>query len=175
VVVVARGPGGALPRLAAPRRTLRRALLAHSEFPLETMFQVVDSHVYGRPDSAGSLFGDGDRAFRGRDPAAPVRPDRAFLRRMCGELSEMFGAHVGCAPAGGGVIDESEDDRPFVERQQGVIVMGGLGGDGFALAPALGERIARSLAEGTDDFGLGPEEAASLAGALAMPAPDEPC
>ena len=176
-VVVARGPGGPLPRVGAPRRTLRRVLLARSRLALESMFRVVDTRVYGRPDSDGSLLGDGDRLFSGRDPGAAVRPDRAFLARMCGELSEMFGTHVGCTPAGGGVIEKSDDDRPFIERQEGVLVFGGLGAEGFALAPALGERIARALVEGSDITDLNDALVAGpdLAAALMSPNSDEPC
>jgi glycine oxidase len=127
-VVVASGAGAArLVRGLALQREAAR--LARVRLALPAMFHVVETGVYGRPDGAASCLA-GNHAL-------------PQIRRAMGE---MFGGAPAVRDAGGAIIVRTRDDVPVLRRvSETVFVLTGLGGDGLALAPALGESAAEWL------------------------------
>ena len=103
-----------------PARTVR----ARIEVP--SMFHVVETGFYARPDGAGG-------AVAGNGSLAGIRR----------EAARAFGRPVACRGAGGGVIVFTHDRAPVLRRMsETTFVLTALGGDGLALGPALGERAA---------------------------------
>ncbi len=105
----------------APGRRVR-AVLARADVRVPTMFHVLDSGLYMR----GALAGDGSIAN---------------VRRA---LAEALGAR--CSFLRAGTVAMSR--RPIVRRRGRVWIVGGFGGDGLALAPAIGERVADEVIRG---------------------------
>jgi glycine/D-amino acid oxidase-like deaminating enzyme len=124
--------------------TLRRAECAKTDAALPAMFHVVDTGLYARPDGRGSVAGDGD-APRRAAPRGPVRPTRRAADAVARELASVLGRPVRAAPASAGVLAFARDGRPIVAREGRTWTVAGFGGDGLALAPALGERVAEEV------------------------------
>ena len=96
-----------------------RAVLARASLRAPSMFHVVDTGLYMREDLAGDTTMANVRATLADATGATC----AFLRADT----------VAMAP------------RPIIRRRGNVWAFGGLAGDGLALAPALGERLADEL------------------------------
>jgi glycine/D-amino acid oxidase-like deaminating enzyme len=145
-VVLALGAAGLgmLPEVGLrPRRTQ----LARLSTPLPAMFHVLDTGLYARPDGAGSVVGDGDEPWDGREGEPATAPTPEFLEHVRGEAARVLRRPGTVRGLGGGVIAATRSRRPVVLRGGNVWILAGLGGDGLALAPALGERIADRILE----------------------------
>jgi glycine/D-amino acid oxidase-like deaminating enzyme len=131
VVVLAPGPsaGGLVRGLGL---VLRPARVARTRLALPAMLHHVESGLYARPDGTGhALVGDGSHAA---------------VRRG---VAQIFGGPRACVPLLGGTTAHTADGRPVLRRLDGrTWVLAGLGGDGLALGPALGERVAALLLRG---------------------------
>jgi glycine/D-amino acid oxidase-like deaminating enzyme len=121
--------------------SLRRAECARADVSLPAMFHVVDTGLYARPEGAGSLAGARD-APRAGAPRGPVQPTRRAADAIARELASVVGRPVRAAPASAGVLAFARDGRPIVAREGRTWIVAGFGGDGLALAPAIGERVA---------------------------------
>jgi glycine/D-amino acid oxidase-like deaminating enzyme len=137
-IVVAAGP---LTARLVPGVRLRRmpARLARLSVRLPSMLHLVETGFYARPDgSGGAVAGDGSIAAIRRDAA------------------RVFGTGAACVGAGGGFVVATHDGRPLLERvDETTFVLTGMGGDGLALAPAMGERVARLLGDAPEDHHAG--------------------
>jgi glycine/D-amino acid oxidase-like deaminating enzyme len=96
-----------------------RAVLARASVRVPSMFHVVDTGLYMREDLAGDTTMANVRATLADATGAACR----FLRADTVAMSP----------------------RPIVRRRGNVWTFGGFAGDGLALAPALGERLADDL------------------------------
>ncbi len=104
---------------STPGARVERAALARASVRVPTMFHVLDTGLYMRDDLAGDTT-------------------IANIRRC---MHETLGASV-CFLRAGRVAMKR---RPIVRRRGDTWTVGGFGGDGLALAPAIGEQIAESL------------------------------
>jgi glycine/D-amino acid oxidase-like deaminating enzyme len=122
------------PLVAGVRIRREPARIARARVTVPISFHVVESGFYARPDGAGhAIVGDGSL------PA---------IRR---EAARVLGRGVRCVGAGGGEIAVAPRGRPIVRRvDKTTYVVAGLGGDGLALGPALGERVASMLLDGAE-------------------------
>lgn len=66
----------------------RASRLARSGARLSSMFHILDSGVYARPDAGGLIAGDGDELWTDPDVPATVTPD--FLAHLEKELGEIL-------------------------------------------------------------------------------------
>jgi len=124
-ILVASGAGAArfVRGLGLERET---ALLVGVRLALPAMFHVVETGLYARPD--GAL-----RCLAGNHAVPQIRRG----------LGEMFGVSPAVREAGRAVIVRTRSGTPLLRRMsETVFVLTGFGGDGLALAPALGERAA---------------------------------
>ncbi|MBL5973132.1 MAG: FAD-dependent oxidoreductase [Candidatus Leucobacter sulfamidivorax] len=110
-------------------------------------------HVFGSPAVDGCSVGI---SWDATGPIAADRPELMDRRIDADELSE-FGAEVQSLltglwpePVGYGVHHDSytADKTPIVDSRGGIVVVAGLSGHGFKLAPALGELASRLAVHG---------------------------
>lgn len=129
---------------ASDRRASR---LARSGARLSSMFHILDSGVYARPDAGGLLAGDGDEVWPDPDLLPTASP--GFLASLEKELGEILPAPAGLTGAGAGVLSFTASRRPIVRPVGKNWLVHAFGGDGLALAPAMAEQVARSIVEGS--------------------------
>jgi tRNA 5-methylaminomethyl-2-thiouridine biosynthesis bifunctional protein len=144
-----------MPGLALERR---RAQVARVAAVPPAMVHVVDTGIYmrpggpGGPGGSGGLAGDGDSPWRARHEPPPGQVTRSFLRELERRLGAMLALPPALGAARGGLVAWTVDRQPLsgrAGRGEGTWALGALGGDGLALAPALGEELVdRILAEG---------------------------
>jgi len=117
--------------------------LARVQAPLSTMVHILDTGIYLRPEGRGALAGDGDTVWVGEPAPQTVTP--AFLAHMDRELAFVLRRPVKSEPVSAGIIATTPDQRPIVRGQGRNWILTGFGGDGLALAPALGEQVAEQI------------------------------
>ncbi|MGH7151993.1 MAG: FAD-dependent oxidoreductase, partial [Planctomycetota bacterium] len=122
---------------------VRRAQAARARGRLSAMFHVLDTGLYARPDGRFLVAGDGDMPWRGTPDARASRVTRTFLGEVAAELGRTLRQCGAPAPGSAGLVAMTADRRPVVGRRGAVWVACGFGGDGFALAPAFAEEVAR--------------------------------
>ncbi|MCI0587221.1 MAG: FAD-binding oxidoreductase [Planctomycetes bacterium] len=122
---------------------VRRAQTARARGRLSAMFHVLDTGLYARPGGRFVVAGDGDAPWGRAPDARASRVTRRFLGETAAELRRTLRACGEPAPASAGLVAMTPDGRPVVGRRGAFWVACGFGGDGFALAPAFGEEVAR--------------------------------
>lgn len=142
LVVVATGWRADLrAHMRLPAVSLRTAAVVRGEGSLPAMFHVLDTGLYARPDGTGFLAGDGDGPGEADRPP-PRRPEPPTVERIAAGLRAVLRRVGRVRPVSAGLLARTRSRRPFVVERAGLVVLGGLGGDGLSLAPAIGERLA---------------------------------
>ncbi len=122
---------GASLRLPGTDRSRSVAASVRTPRRMPAMVHVLDTGFYGRPDGPGrAVVGDGEPPMRGARGVAGIlgRPARS-IRVWSGTCVMTADGRPLCGP--------TPDPRTWV--------LGGLGGDGLALAPALAEDLAAAM------------------------------
>lgn len=128
----------------------RASRLARSSARLSSMFHILDSGVYARPDAGGLIAGDGDELWP--DPDLPPAASPDFLAGLEKELAEVLPTPAGLTGAGAGVLSFTASGHPIVRPAGKNWLIHAFGGDGLALAPAMAEQVARSIIEGSTEI-----------------------
>ncbi len=119
----------------------------------------VDGHkLYGRQTMRGNLaYGGGPHEWVDVDNMGPVaRPSTPLMRNLASRLAELLprAAHLNIIRSWAGIIENSPDGRPIIERLNSPdnVVVASMSGVGFGLSPASGHAIRDLVIDGTCSF-----------------------
>ena len=119
----------------------------------------VDGHkLYGRQTMRGNLaYGGGPHEWIDVDETGPVdRPSTPLMRNLASRLAELLpkAAHLNVIRSWAGVIENTPDGRPIIDRLPGSdnVVVATMSGVGFGLSPASGHAIRDLVMDGACSF-----------------------
>lgn len=129
-------------RLKTISSTIVRTYLS---FP--SMLHVLDSGLYLRPDGKSKVIaGDGDSVWKGSLDKCDVNP--ASESAICSKLENLFDKKTKPITSHAGLVAMTRDQHPIAkptDQNRKIWVFTGLGGDGLALGPSLGEALASQI------------------------------
>ena len=119
----------------------------------------VDGHkLYGRQTMRGNLaYGGGPHEWIDVEATGPVdRPSTPLMRNLASRLAELLpkAAHLNVIRSWAGVIENTPDGRPIIDRLPGSdnVVVATMSGVGFGLSPASGHAIRDLVMDGACSF-----------------------
>ena len=119
----------------------------------------VDGHkLYGRQTMRGNLaYGGGPHEWVDVEATGPVaRPSTPLMRNLASRLAELLpkAAHLNVIRSWAGVIENTPDGRPIIDRLPGSdnVVVATMSGVGFGLSPASGHAIRDLVLDGACSF-----------------------
>ncbi|MEG3153714.1 NAD(P)/FAD-dependent oxidoreductase [Sphingomonas sp. RB1R13] len=119
----------------------------------------VDGHkLYGRQTMRGNLaYGGGPHEWVDIEEGGPVaRPSTPLMRNLASRLAELLpkAAHLNVIRSWAGVIENTPDGRPIIDRLPGSdnVVVATMSGVGFGLSPASGHAIRDLVIDGVCSF-----------------------
>ena len=161
-LVVAAGPqsGLLLAPLGAnlPLAPARAEMIVTEPAPLMTIGGVDGNGLYGRQTLRGNLaFGGGPHEWMEVDENGPnARPSTPLLRNISRRVAELLpkAAHLRVIRSWAGVIENTPDGRPVIERLSDPdnAVVATMSGVGFGLSPASGRAIRDLVIDGRCSF-----------------------
>ncbi len=161
-VVVAAGPQ--IPQLMAqlgvtvPLASARAEMIITEPAPIMPIGGVDGHKLYGRQTMRGNLaYGGGPHEWIDVDAAGPAaRPSTPLMRNLASRLAELLpkAAHLNIIRSWAGVIENSPDGRPILERLSSPdnVVVASMSGVGFGLSPASGHAIRDLVIDGACSF-----------------------
>ena len=150
-VVVAAGPQ--IPQLMAqlgvnvPLAAARAEMIITEPAPMMPLTGVDGHKLYGRQTMRGNLaYGGGPHEWLDVDADGPAaRPSTPLARNLAKRLAELLpkAAHLNVIRSWAGVIENSPDGRPLIDRLTSPdnVVVASMSGVGFGLSPASGHAI----------------------------------
>jgi sarcosine oxidase subunit beta len=161
-LVVAAGPqsGLLLEPLGVhlPLAPARAEMIVTEPAPLMAVGGVDGNGLYGRQTLRGNLaYGGGPHEWIDLDAAGPTAwPSTPLLRNLSRRLSELLpkAAHLRVIRSWAGVIENTPDGRPVIERlshPQNVVICT-MSGVGFGLSPATGHAVRDLVIDGACTF-----------------------
>jgi sarcosine oxidase, subunit beta len=161
-LVLAAGPQtallGAKLGLDIPIVVGRAEMIVTEPAPMMPLGGVDGNGLYGRQTLRGNLaYGGGPHEWVEIDESGPVlRPTTPLTRNLARRLAELFpkAAHVQVIRSWSGMIENTPDGRPILERAAGLenVVVATMSSVGFGLSPASGHAISDLVLEGTCSF-----------------------
>ncbi len=161
-VVVAAGPqtGRLLAPLGVdvPLAAARAEMIITEPAPMMKLGGVDGNKLYGRQTMRGNLaYGGGPHEWIDVGDAGPVaRPSTPLTRSLAKRLAELFpnAAHLNVIRSWAGVIENSPDGRPIIDRLSSPdnVVVASMSGVGFGLSPASGHAIRDLVLDGACSF-----------------------
>jgi sarcosine oxidase subunit beta len=161
-LVIAAGPqsGMLLEPLGVdfPVTSARAEMIVTEPAPMMAIGGVDGNGLYGRQTLRGNLaFGGGPHEWIDIAPDGPAaRPVSPLARNLARRVAEMFpkAAHLNVIRSWAGVIENSPDGRPIIDRlgDPGNVTVATLSGVGFGLSPASGHAIRDLVVDGTCSF-----------------------
>ena len=161
-VAIAAGPQTG--RLAAmvgidlPLAAARAEMIVTEPAPMMKLGGVDGNGLYGRQTLRGNLaYGGGPHEWLDIDGEATPRPvNTPVVASLARRLAEMFPrlGHVRVIRSWGGIIENTPDGRPILERQADPsnLVLATMSSVGFGLSPATGRALAQLVTQGHCDF-----------------------
>jgi sarcosine oxidase, subunit beta len=161
-VVVAAGPQ--IPQLMAqlgvtvPLAPARAEMIITEPAPKMPIGGVDGHKLYGRQTMRGNLaYGGGPHEWVDVDETGPTaRPSTPLMRNLASRLAEMLpkAAHLNIIRSWAGVIENSPDGRPIIDRLTSPdnVVVASMSGVGFGLSPASGHAIRDLVIDGKCSF-----------------------
>jgi sarcosine oxidase, subunit beta len=161
-VVVAAGPQ--IPQLMAqlgvnvPLAAARAEMIITEPAPMMPIGGVDGHKLYGRQTMRGNLaYGGGPHEWIDDDEKSPAaRPSTPLARNLAKRLAELFpkAAHLNVIRSWSGVIENSPDGRPIVDRLTSPdnVVIASMSSVGFGLSPASGHAIRDLVMDGKCSF-----------------------
>ncbi|WP_430444979.1 NAD(P)/FAD-dependent oxidoreductase [Sphingorhabdus contaminans] len=161
-VVVAAGPQ--IPQLMAqlgidvPLAPARAEMIITEPAPMMPIGGVDGHKLYGRQTMRGNLaYGGGPHEWIDVDATGPkARPSTPLMRNLASRLAELLpkAAHLNIIRSWAGVIENSPDGRPIIDRLTSPdnVVVASMSGVGFGLSPASGHAIRDLVIEGACSF-----------------------
>ena len=161
-VVVAAGPQ--IPQLMAqfgidiPLAPARAEMIITEPAPMMPIGGVDGHKLYGRQTMRGNLaYGGGPHEWIDVDATGPKdRPSTPLMRNLASRLAELLpkAAHLNIIRSWAGVIENSPDGRPIIDRltRPDNVVVASMSGVGFGLSPASGHAIRDLVLDGACSF-----------------------
>ena len=161
-VVVAAGPQ--IPQLMAqlgvdvPLAAARAEMIITEPAPMMPLGGVDGHKLYGRQTMRGNLaYGGGPHEWLDVDADGPAaRPSTPLARNLAKRLAELLpkAAHLNVIRSWAGVIENSPDGRPIIDRLTGPdnVVVASMSSVGFGLSPASGHAIRDLVIDGKCSF-----------------------
>ena len=161
-LVIAAGPQ--TDRLAAqlgveiPIAAARAEMIITEPAPMMKIGGVDGHKLYGRQTMRGNLaYGGGPHEWIDVEATGPVaRPSTPLMRNLASRLAEMLpkAAHLNVIRSWAGVIENTPDGRPIIDRLPGSdnVVVATMSGVGFGLSPASGHAIRDLVLDGACSF-----------------------
>ncbi len=161
-VVVAAGPQTAalMAQLGidVPLANARAEMIITEPAPMMPIGGVDGHKLYGRQTMRGNLaYGGGPHEWINVGPAGPAaRPSTPLMRNLASRLAELLpkAAHLNVIRSWAGVIENSPDGRPIIDRLTSPdnVVFASMSGVGFGLSPASGHAIRDLVVDGKCSF-----------------------
>ena len=161
-LVVAAGPqsGMLLTPLGVdfPIASARAEMIVTEPAPMMAIGGVDGNGLYGRQTLRGNLaFGGGPHEWIEIEPTGPsARPISPLSRNLARRVAEMFpkAAHLNVIRSWAGVIENSPDGRPIIDRLSNPanVTVATMSGVGFGLSPASGHAIRDLVVDGACSF-----------------------
>jgi sarcosine oxidase subunit beta len=161
-LVVAAGPqsGLLLEPLGVnlPLAPARAEMIVTEPAPLMTIGGVDGNGLYGRQTLRGNLaYGGGPHEWMEVDETGPrARPSTPLLRNLSRRVAELLpkAAHLRVIRSWAGVIENTPDGRPVIERlaNPSNVTVATMSGVGFGLSPASGHAIRDLVIDGACSF-----------------------
>ncbi len=161
-VVVAAGPQ--IPHLMAqlgvtvPLAPARAEMIITEPAPMMPIGGVDGHKLYGRQTMRGNLaYGGGPHEWVDVEEIGPkARPSTPLMRNLASRLAELLpkAAHLNIIRSWAGVIENSPDGRPIIDRLTSPdnVVVASMSGVGFGLSPASGHAIRDLVIDGACSF-----------------------
>ena len=161
-VVVAAGPQTAALMaqfgIDLPLANARAEMIITEPAPMMPIGGVDGHKLYGRQTMRGNLaYGGGPHEWIDVDATGPAaRPSTPLMRNLASRLAELLpkAAHLNVIRSWAGVIENSPDGRPIIDRLTSPdnVVVASMSGVGFGLSPASGHAIRDLVLEGACSF-----------------------
>jgi len=161
-LVVAAGPqtGQLLEPLGVrlPLAPARAEMIVTEPAPLMSIGGVDGNGLYGRQTLRGNLaYGGGPHEWMEVGPDGPAaRPSTPLLRNLAKRVAELLpkAAHLRVIRSWAGVIENTPDGRPVIERLTSPdnVTIATMSGVGFGLSPASGHAIRDLVLDGACSF-----------------------
>ena len=161
-VVVAAGPQipGLMAQLgvSVPLAPARAEMIITEPAPMMPLTGVDGHKLYGRQTMRGNLaYGGGPHEWLDVGPDGPkARPSTPLLRDLAARLATLLpkAAHLNVIRSWAGVIENSPDGRPILDRLTAPdnVVFASMSGVGFGLSPASGHAIRDLVIDGKCSF-----------------------
>jgi len=161
-LVIAAGPqsGMLLAPLGVdlPLAPARAEMIVTEPAPLMTIGGVDGNGLYGRQTLRGNLaYGGGPHEWIDMDATGPkARPSTPLLRNLSRRVAELLpkAAHLRVIRSWAGVIENTPDGRPVIERLSNPdnVTIATMSGVGFGLSPASGHAIRDLVIDGACSF-----------------------
>ena len=161
-VVVAAGPQTAALMaqlgIEVPLANARAEMIITEPAPMMPIGGVDGHKLYGRQTMRGNLaYGGGPHEWIDVGPAGPsARPSTPLMRNLASRLAELLpkAAHLNVIRSWAGVIENSPDGRPIIDRLTSPdnVVVASMSGVGFGLSPASGHAIRDLVVDGKCSF-----------------------
>jgi sarcosine oxidase subunit beta len=161
-LVVAAGPqsGFLLAPLGVdlPLAPARAEMIVTEPAPLMAIGGVDGNGLYGRQTLRGNLaYGGGPHEWMEVDETGPkARPSTPLLRNLSRRVAELLpkAAHLRVIRSWAGVIENTPDGRPVIERLESPsnVTIATMSGVGFGLSPASGHAIRDLVLDGACSF-----------------------
>ena len=161
-VVIAAGPQTAM--LAAklgvsvPLAAARAEMIITEPAPMMKLGGVDGNKLYGRQTLRGNLaYGGGPHEWIETGETGPeARPSTPLMRNLAMRLAQLLpkAAHLNVIRSWAGVIENSPDGRPIIDRLSSPdnVVIASMSGVGFGLSPASGHAIRDLVLDGKCSF-----------------------
>lgn len=161
-LVIAAGPqtGQLLEPLGVrlPLAPARAEMIVTEPAPLMPIGGVDGNGLYGRQTLRGNLaYGGGPHEWMEVGPDGPAaRPSTPLLRNLARRVAELLprAAHLRVIRSWAGVIENTPDGRPVIERlaSPANVTVATMSGVGFGLSPATGHAIRDLVLDGACSF-----------------------
>ena len=161
-VVIAAGPQTALLArqlgVELPLAAARAEMIITEPAPMMPITGVDGNKLYGRQTMRGNLaYGGGPHEWIDVGETGPAaRPSTPLARNLASRLAALLpgAAHLNVIRSWAGVIENSPDGRPIIDRLPSAdnVVVASMSGVGFGLSPASGHAIRDLVLDGKCSF-----------------------
>ncbi len=158
-VVIAAGPQSAalLAPLGIdlPLAAARAEMIVTEPAPLMPVGGVDGNGLYGRQTLRGNLaYGGGPHEWLATGPGSPPRPTSPLARNLARRVAELLpaAAQLRVIRSWAGVVENTPDGRPVLDRVHDNVTIGVMSGVGFGLSPASGHALADLVTDGRCTF-----------------------
>ena len=158
-VVVAAGPqtGALLAGIGIdlPLAAARAEMIITEPAPLMPVGGIDGNGLYGRQTLRGNLaYGGGPHEWLDTGPDSPPRPTSPLARNLARRVAELLpkAARLRVIRSWAGVVENTPDGRPVLDRVHGNVTIGVMSGVGFGLSPASGHALRDLVIDGQCSF-----------------------